>query len=231
MAHHSTKNMQLPPEIFTIVRDYLSLHDISSLILTNNGVNKWVDMNDMIREYYVSLMDGGNIIEAACKRGFINLITHLHRTGTSLPDDAIIWAMRFGHLPIVEYLRGNGVDLSANHHYPIRLACQSGHLHIIKYLHENGVDLPVNYDQTIIIASNFGHLPIVEYLHKNGVDICTFNNSPIITASRHGHLPVVEYLHKNGADIYASDNAPFILASRYGHSSVVEYILRNDERL
>jgi hypothetical protein len=209
MANRQAKKMSLPPEIFTIIHPYLSLHDISSLILTNNEVNRWVDMNDMIREYYVSLMDGGNIIEAACKRGFINLITHLHRTGTSLPDDAIIWAMRFGHLPIVEYLRGNGVDLSANHHYPIRLACQSGHLHIIKYLHENGVDLPGGYEQPIIGASSFGHLPIVEYVHKNGADTCACNNSPIILASRYGHLPVVEYLHKNGADIHASDNAPF----------------------
>ncbi len=169
IVHRQAKNMPLPPEIFTIVRDYLSLHDISSLILTNREVNKWVDMNDMIREYYISLMDGGNIIEAACKRGYINLLTHLHHTGDSLPYKAVILASKNGHLSVVEYLHKNGANISTLDDIPIRWASENG------------------------------HLSVVEYLHKNGANISACDNNPIKWASKNGHLSVVEYLRKNGA--------------------------------
>jgi len=199
MANRQAKKMSLPPEIFTIIHPYLSLRDISSLVLTNREVNKWVDMNEVIREYYVSLMDRGNIINAACGRGFINLLTHLHRSGASIPDDAIIWAANRGHLPIVEYLHKNGVDIFADNDYPIRVACSNGHLPIVEYLHKHGANISADYDYPIKWACRHGHLPIVEYLHKNGVSVSVYRDKPIIWARHFGHYHIVEYLRKNGA--------------------------------
>jgi len=222
----SAKNMQLPPEIFTIVCEYLSLHDISSLILINHEVNRWIDMNDIIREYHL-VKDSNDIVIASCKYGYINLLMYLHRIKTCIPDDAIRLASYHGHLSVVKYLCSVGVDPMTENNYAIRWASYGGHLSIVEYLYTIGADPTADDNRPIRWASENGHLSVVKYLHSIGANATANDNCAICLASRGGYLSVVKYLHSVGADAAADDNYPIRAATLHGHISVVEYLFDN----
>ena len=217
-GHRHVKIMILPPEIFTIIHPYLSLHDISSLILTNHEVNKWVDMNDVIREYYLArenIID--DLVITACKHGYINLLMYLHRTKNVIPDDAIKWASIKGHLSVVKYLCSVGVDPTVDDNYTIQWASRNGHLSVVEYLRSVGADPTANDNYPIILASNGGHLPVVKYLYSVGADITARDNTPITLACQNGHLDVVKYLQSVGADSVDTYNS-LIRAACHGAS-------------
>jgi len=183
--------MILPPEIFTIVHPYLHIHDISSLVLTCREVNRWVDMNDIIREYYLVERHDRNIIaHVACNQGYINLLMYLHRIKTTIQDEEIIWASLNGHLPVVEYLCSIGADPRIKNNTPIGSASSRGHLPVVKYLHSVGADPTADDNYAIRWASSQGHLPVVKYLCTVGADPTACNNYAIIWASHHGHPPL-----------------------------------------
>ena len=216
------KNMHIPPEIFTIVSDYISLHDISSLALTCSEVNRWIGMNDVIREYYlVECRKRAHPFSSACKYGYINLLMYLHHTGNVMLNKAIILASRHGHLPIVKYLHSVGADPTTKDNDPIRWACVNGHLSVVEYLHSIGADPTY---ESIKRASSGGHLDVVKYLCSVGVDPTADNNAPIKIAVHNGHLDVVKYLHSVGANPTTVDNGPIKWASANGHNTVVEYL-------
>jgi hypothetical protein len=190
--------MSLPPEIFTIIHPYLSLHDISSLVLTNSEVNEWVGMNEVIREYYLAKSDAVNsFVRYACMYDCINLMMYLHRTKNIIPTTSIILASAYGSLSVVKYLCSIGEDPKIDNNTPIQTASLNGKLDVVKYLYSVGADPTNNY--SIQWASECGHLSIVEYLCSVGVDPTSKDNLAIIRASQNGHLSVVEYLYSVGA--------------------------------
>ena len=222
-VYHPAKNMSMPPEIFTIVHPYLSLDDISSLALTNHEVNRWIGMNDVIREYHL-VKDSNDLVIASCKNGYINLLMYLHRTKKVITDDALKWASQCGHLPIVEYLCNVGANPTANNNCAIRWASSHGHLPVVKYLHSVGAD-PTTMDHSLITwASQSGHLDLVKYLHSAGVEPTADDNGPIKWASACGQLDVVKYLHSVGANLNTGINKPILCASANGQLDVVKYL-------
>jgi ankyrin repeat protein len=227
MYNYPRKNMTLPPEIFTIVHPYLSICDISSLALTNSDVNRWIDMDDVIREYRLVREDEKtSLVKTACQHGYINLLMYLHRTKNVIPKMAMEWAN--GHLSIAKYLYTIGVDPTYDHNRAIILASSNGHLDVIKYLCTVGANPFVAQNYPLMSASENGHLHVVQYLCSIGADPRAFFDSAIRWASVNGHLPVVKYLYSLGADPTSNNDYAIIGASRYGHLSMVEYLCSVD---
>jgi ankyrin repeat protein len=194
--------MHLPPEIFTIVHPYLSLHDISSLVLTNHEVNRWVDMNGVICEYYLTRQfKHDELAQVSCQYGYINLLMYLHRIKTTITEYAMPWASHDGHLDIVEFLYSVGADPTVDNNLAIRWASDEGHLDIVKYLCSVGADPTVQNNCPIKEASGAGRLDVVKYLHSVGADLTVQNNYPIRSANQGGHYSVVDYLLMNGATL------------------------------
>jgi ankyrin repeat protein len=162
-----------PPEVFTIIKTYLSIIDISALVLTCREVNEWVGMNEIIREYYLILPDDESDYES----------------------DYLFWdACIEGHINLVMYLSSGGVDPREKNDYAIRMASSSGHLDVVMYLYSIGCDPRACNDYAIRWASGNGHLPVVEFLYSIGCDVRANDDCAIGLAKMYGHTHVVEFL-------------------------------------
>ena len=140
----------IPPEVFTIIKTYLSLTDIAALVLTCKAINDWVGMNSTIREYYLILsdIDDDDLFCDACRDGYLNLVMYLSSIGRGV-DDGIILASKYGHLPVVKFLYSVGCNPRALNDYAIIRASSSGHLPVVEFLYSVGCDLRVDEDGEI----------------------------------------------------------------------------------
>jgi ankyrin repeat protein len=151
-----------PVEVFTIVAEYLSLHDISSLVLVSKEINHWVDLNDVIREYYLT---NGDPLLDSCRLGFINLLMYLHKNGANITVDndlPIRCASSHGHLHIVKYLYENGADVTADNEYAIRAAVYNDDLDMTRYLYKIGSP------RVFIIRAGNEQGHVARYVRENG---------------------------------------------------------------
>jgi hypothetical protein len=108
-------------------------------------------------------------------------------------------AIAIGDLPEVTRMSHvDGVDVTAQDNYAVRLACTKGHLGVVRYLVEQcpGVDVTADDNYALRWTCGFGHLDVVRYLCENceGVDVTAENNYADQFARENGHLDVVQYL-------------------------------------
>jgi ankyrin repeat protein len=85
-----------------------------------------------------------------------------------------------GDFEEVEFLVGNGADVSANKHgyTPLHVACSYGRLEVVKFLVDNGADISaVDFYRNTPLhhACMYGHLEVIKFMVDNGVDISSIN--------------------------------------------------------
>jgi ankyrin repeat protein len=229
----------IPSEVFTIISEYLSLRDISSLVLVSRDINHWVDLNDVIREYYLAGGDSGDmrLLIESCRLGLIRLLGWLDGVCT---DEMMLAAICGGHLDVIMYLHKRGANIDVRD-YSVRYgspsvyllhdgttssvgnrslptAARNGHLDVVMYLHKNGA--PV--DNAIFMAIEFSRLDVLMYLCSNTDDSFTRRNA-VAYAGIYGNLDVIKYLC-GVAGIGERRRAALYTASRHGNLDVVKYI-------
>ena len=124
---------------------------------------------------------------------------------------ALSAAARYGHLSVVRYLVGQGLDVNATENdgtTALHSAAWKGHLSVVRYLVEQGADVKAkNNDSWTALheAAMSGHLSVVKYLVGQGADVNATHDSgstALIMAATNDRLAVVVYLG-GGRERYA----------------------------
>ena len=113
------------------------------------------------------------------------------------------------------------------------LAASNGHINVVNYFLGKGVNLSLKNNNgwtALMAASSNGHLDVVKILTEKGADFSIKNNNgltALMLAAENGHYDVVTFLLKKGADFSIknnNDSTAFILAAENGHYDVVTFL-------
>ena len=146
-------------------------------------------------------------------------------------NEALFYASRDGHFPVVKYLIEMGANIHDGDDYALRASSGYGHLQVVKYLVEHGANVNALHDDSLHMASEDGHLSVVKYLVENGADIHAENDYALRWAAGHGHLDVVEYLVKQGANLNALEDEALRFAVFHGHFRIVKYLVEHGSNI
>ncbi len=155
-----------------------------------------VDVNRS-NEYHYSLID------IAVERNDLEMVRFLASKGSHVgpadPDFDLL--PQKDKLPKIQYqdsVTGRG---------PLHIAARHGHLEIIRYLVGLGINVNVDsrYDKTSLgEAALQGHIEAVKLLIKSGADVNIMQ--PLTHAGSNGHLDVIKILIQAGANIHSNDS-------------------------
>jgi ankyrin repeat protein len=185
---------------------------------------------DFKKQYYLLKENNSSVYGLffeAVKNGELPLVIRAIQHGANEKDTlALIFAVRNGHLEIVNFLNENGANIHYRNDDILREASENGYVEIVKYLIEKGANVHTQNDITIKTAAQNGHLNVIKYLVETGY-IHSDNDAALRTASEHGYLDIVKYLVENGADIHAENEEALRYSSQNGHFDVVKYLVEN----
>ncbi|AKI80766.1 putative ankyrin repeat protein [Acanthamoeba polyphaga mimivirus] len=160
----------------------------------------------------------------ACKYGYLDIAKYLFNLDCSITVDALYGACINGHIEVVEYLIGLGVDPRKEKCWAITSACQGGHLNIIEFLLSLGIKpKEINVD-AFYHACKTGNLEIAKYLKEIGADTITRRDWALELSARGGYLDVVKYIIELGVS-QKSLNKALIDATLFCRVEVVEYLV------
>ena len=107
-------------------------------------------------------------------------------------------AAKLGELAIAKYAIENKKISKSDQEWAMRIAASDGHLDIIKYLEGKGIDIFHLGEAPLINAIKNGRLDIIEYLIEKGADIYYHNNLPFRVAEeiKNKYPEILEYLNE-----------------------------------
>ena len=105
-----------------------------------------------------------------------------------------------GYWEVFKFLVKNGVIISMDDDYALRLASRNGHLEVVKFLVENGADIHTYGDYALQVAADKGDLKMVKFSVGYGANVRADDDWAFRVAAENGHLEVVKFLVENGAD-------------------------------
>jgi hypothetical protein len=114
-----------------------------------------------------------------------NIVTHCALAWVSI--DGSIESVKY----LID--QGITKNVDTNYHGK-HFAVKYGHLNIVQFLHENGTISNSNESYMICDAAENGYLDIVEYLVCNVIPLFTLRDIAIKYATRKGHIDIVKYL-------------------------------------
>lgn len=163
--------------------------------------------------------DPYTVFSAAVKEGSLTSVTALYRPEfrTYQQDGdgcgAIHIAAASGHISVVKFLIGKGVDINAQGAIgtPVFYAARDGQLKMVKYLVKMGADLNAKNDSReglLHLAAGNGHVNAVGYLLKKGLNPNSLNRggeTALDWAKQGGNQKVIKLLLKAGAKLGIGD--------------------------
>ncbi len=117
---------------------------------------------------------------------------------------AVIQATIGGHIPVIQYLTPEGIDLPADVMQRVaKISIQKGHLHILQLLLPDSAALPPPLRaETILWAAEKGQREIIEYLLPPGAEYALEDRrTAALLASASGHF---------GAALFLADGDPHL---------------------
>ena len=155
------------------------------------------------------LLDKGASVNA---KGHMEKLPMQH-AGFPYPEQAsemtaLMWAIYWGHTPVVKLLLNQGADLEVKDGGGAKaliLACLKQRPEVMKLLIDKGVDVNARLwrgETALMSAAAIDNLKIVKLLVQNGADINAKDNTgktALIIASENGHTQIVELLKAHGA--------------------------------
>jgi ankyrin repeat protein len=151
---------------------------------------------------------------------------------------ALMVAAGEGHKETVEYLLGQGADITAKGRNcgftALLVAARWGRVEVVKCLLDGSADIEARSKMgwtPLITAASEGHKEVVEYLLAGGAKIEAQNmsgNPALIKAAEEGRMDVVKCLLDREANTEARDSycyTALIAAAKNGHEEVVTCLL------
>ena len=145
----------------------------------------------------------------------LDCLTELGR-GHRLDDETCAAAARFGHLPLLKWLRWMSCPWDK---YTCAIAARGGHLAMLKWAVEQGCPWKAVWKAVCVNAAGGGHLPVLKWAREQG---CPWNKYTCAAAARFGHLAVLIWAREQGCpwDKYTCANA-----ARGGHLAVLKWAI------
>ncbi|KAE8979892.1 hypothetical protein PR001_g23844 [Phytophthora rubi] len=166
------------------------------------------------------------LLGVAATNGGVEIMQFLHEEAIADDyDDAVIKAVRSGHLNAVKWLLPHVRRLPSDN--LMDKAAKYGHLAILEYFQLLSEDTKFGVKGCSVRAMDFsaahGHLEVVKWLHTNRVEGCT--TFAMDNAAANGYLNMVQWLHFNrseGCTTQAMD-----LAAQGGHLHILQWLHAN----
>lgn len=145
-------------------------------------------------------------------------------------DTVLKWAVREGHVEIVDALIKNGLKITYDNKAGLIDSVKNNHLEMVVALLKSGVDIGIlNY--SLVLSAKQGYIEIVTVLLEHGANPCVLNNEPLFKSVQNGHLEVVTVLLEYGAtcNVDASEQVDRILwhAYMFDHHEIVAKLLEH----
>ena len=219
-CHDPYINLKICQDKNGLIWKLLFQRDLSEFPILKEGETLMDRYMKAIRESKV--LGTGVLLQFAAQNGYEKLVKEIPLS--SLPEylllGTLIQAVTNGHLEIVKYLIGRGVNFRANAEQALKSAASNGHLEIVKYLIERGANIHVDADNVLFQTSLKGYLDMVKYLVGKGANIHANFEAALRYSALDGHLDIVKYLIEQGANIETALN----YAYQYGDNELIKIL-------
>lgn len=155
--------------------------------------------------FYFRSFEQCSIFKYAIKSGNLNLVKYLHKERHADIKLQLIYAVRYGHIDIINYLIENGANVNPEVACSniMKEAIQSGNIAIFDLLLNKG--LKMDYSE-LSTAIQCGDLMFAKYFLEKEPDILKhkFSDSPAYLVVRSGNFELLKYLEGyNGLQLFA----------------------------
>ena len=183
------------------------------------------------------------ISDRACKRGDLELLKEQWKVLSNrvliIKSSGINLACTFGHLPIVQFLVKEGIDINfpdAFGQTPFYFACANGHIELVMYLLEReNIDInrsSYNGKTLFYIACERDQVEVIKYLIKipsvNKHTASIYGTTPFEEAIMCGSSEVIKYFMEVGwfdPNIQKYAKAAFRIACLNGYLEIAKYLV------
>ena len=115
--------------------------------------------------------------------------------------DALVLAIRWDHLDVVNHLLGRGGSYQERDDHPLVVSAECGNLILFNRFVELGEDITVRNNGALMMASQNGHTNIIERLIELKVDLTVRDNRALMEAVKHEKYEVISLLVRSGVNL------------------------------
>ena len=150
-----------------------------------------LDLLDWANALRPAKLGGDRICAIAARRGHLDVLLWARRMGCADPEYTLVWAIKGGHLSMVNRLiEVDGWRTFGGHcHY---LLAKRGYLDVLRRINEDGRN---HAAEMCIGAAKGGRLEVLEWLLDSG---CDFHTDAWYCAAGRGHLKVLQWAARRG---------------------------------
>ncbi len=189
---------------------------------------------DLVKARLVNDMWVDTPLEHAASHGSFCATKLLLDLGALASCHALYWAVRGGHVPVVNLLASSGADVNEGGlQAPLHMAASLGDVHMTQALLERKADPAMKASNgwtPMYMASVHGQSAVVHLLVRSNASVnCTTDadKTPMHAAATYGHSGVLEILLDAKADAAAVDDegrTPLANARERGHELSVQLL-------
>lgn len=159
--------------------------------------NKLLRMEKLLRVEPALSIQINTAINRAARDGRLTTLEWYRDHGAKFDyhnGEIIHHAMKGGHTPILDFIKKQGVAITADATAEAtQEAAADGHLAIFKWLDDNAIAYNIN--KCAHLAANNGHAPLVRHLYEKGARLDDLFESRVIWFyDRDGHREISEFL-------------------------------------
>jgi ankyrin repeat protein len=151
-----------------------------------------------VSKYVWSCKIHRNLIEACVHKNIVGVQYFVDKSNDK--DEALKYAVIYGHLEIVKYLIEKGADVDSNDGYALCQYAKNGDFDMIKYLIEHNANVNINNGYALWISAQNDRLDIIVYLVDNGANVHANEDEALYNSTLYGTLITVKYLVSKGAN-------------------------------
>lgn len=154
------------------------------------------------------------VMTPAIRADHMPIIHWMRSNGVPFPYDACTAAAQSGRLNVLQWLRSEGCAWDFN---VCNVAASMGHLHVLLWALEQGCDCDT--PNVIGLAAQMNRINVLEYIHTH-VTHGKISKRVLKTAAIWGCVDVLEWAHEHGC---RCDDDVYSLSIRYGHLNVLKW--------
>ncbi len=166
--------------------------------------------------------DMSRILTNAAGNGKLEILKYFYDNFGLLPgEDAMKYAITYGHMDVINWLEEHGILFSKNNfdNERIYFIIESTTPEVLIWLLRKGITISNSY---ISAAAHSGNLPVFKFFAENGAAI---GQEIISTVIYNGHLNILEYVFSFKPELFT--NRQLAVATERGHTKIVKWFYEN----